>query len=194
MNQTDKDDKNVYDNAISSFRNIMYCNISKQAKYSMSATFIGIKSNISGTNKLHLYIILFPFTNSRNFGSYSQFSEKTIYLTDISFYVDYSFYFWLFEEMKKQNSIIIMEMGLNDYSLKVISNDLLIYVNKFKEPLNIDFEEWYEKGIFDADFIIKITNPYLYLVPFPVEPIFFKTTLNSTNLLTRCKKPLDYNL
>ena len=79
MNQTDKDDKNVYDNAISSFRNIMYCNISKQAKYSMSATFIGIKSkNRKEWYLTHIANMLIGVTTVAMYDSLTPDAEKFI--------------------------------------------------------------------------------------------------------------------
>jgi hypothetical protein len=52
-----------FDNGILYFRNIFSNNISKPSKHKVGATFIGINTNISGKNELHIYICLFPFAN-----------------------------------------------------------------------------------------------------------------------------------
>jgi len=45
--------------------------------------------------------------------------------------------------------------------------------------INSNFEEWYEKGKnYISDYIVKIENPYVYLVPFPVKPLCFIINLN----------------
>lgn len=59
------EDKEEFNNAIDYFKNITYANISKLSEHIMGATFIGIKTNISGKYKLHIYIILFIFIGSK---------------------------------------------------------------------------------------------------------------------------------
>jgi hypothetical protein len=59
------------------------------------------------------------------------------------------------------------------------NGDVLISINKNcnekKEWMYLEYEEWYEKKIFNNVFTIKIINPYLYIVPFPVKPIIIQT-------------------
>jgi hypothetical protein len=171
------EDKNDFDNAIKYFQSIINNNISKYSQHKMGATFIGIKTNISGNFKLHIYILLFPFIKNEEIAPYSN-SFPNIYFKDLCFNVDESFYLWIYEEMKKQNSIVIM--SLESTILKVVNgNDVLISIdkncNEKKEWNDLEFDDWYEKKIFNNIFTIKIINPYLYMVPFPLKPITIKT-------------------
>ena len=47
-----------------------------------------------------------------------------------------------------------------------------------KEWMDVEYEVWCKKETFNNVFTIKITNPYLYVVPFPVKPIIIKTIEN----------------
>lgn len=47
--------------------------------------------------------------------------------------------------------------------------------------MELDYEAWYEKQTFNNVFTITITNPYLYMVPFPVKPIIIKTVKRINN-------------
>jgi hypothetical protein len=152
----------------------------------MGATFIGIKTNISGVFKLHIYILFFPFPYSEVVVPYSNSNSfSNIYFKDLCFNVDESFYLWIYEEMKKQNSIVIM--SLENKILKVITGfgDSLISIDKVcnekKEWMELEYEAWYKKKIFNNVFTIKIVNPYLYMVPFPVKPIIIQTVKNFNN-------------
>ena len=49
------------------------------------------------------------------------------------------------------------------------------------EELNQDIHT-YTKNLFNNVFTITITNPYLYMVPFPVSPIIIKT-IHNTNFI-----------
>ena len=121
-------DKTELENAIKYFKSIIYSNISKCSQYKMGATFIGIKTNITGSYKLHIYIILFPFIKNQSIVPYC-YNFSNIYLKDVCFDVDETFYLWAYDEMKKQESIIIM--SLESYVLKVVSGcDLLIGIDK----------------------------------------------------------------
>jgi hypothetical protein len=101
--------------------------------------------------------------------------------------VDKSFYLWIYEEMKRQNSIVIMSLESN--ILKVVSGfgDPLISIdkncNEKKEWMDLEYEEWYEKKLFNNVFTITITNPYLYMVPFPVKPIIIQTVKKINNYI-----------
>jgi hypothetical protein len=72
-------------------------------------------------------------------------------------------------------------MSLESNILQVVSGngDVLISIdkkcNEKKEWMELEYEAWYEKHIFNNVFTIKIVNPYLYMVPFPVKPITIKT-------------------
>jgi hypothetical protein len=78
-------------------------------------------------------------------------------------------------------------LSLESNILKVVpgSGDTLISIdnncNEKKEWMELDYEEWYTKQIFNNVFIIKIVNPYLYMVPFPVKPIIIKTLKRINN-------------
>ena len=49
--------------------------------------------------------------------------------------------------------------------------------------MELSYEEWYEKKIFNNRFTIKIINPYLYIVPFPVKPIIIQTIKTINNYI-----------
>ena len=181
-------DKEEFDNAIKYFQSIISNNITCYSPHKMGATFIGIKTNISGNLKLHIYILFFPFVKSDTVVPYPYSSNlSNIFLKDICFNVDESFYLWIYNEMKILNSIVIM--SLESYILRVIpkTGDALINIDinckEEKEWLNLDYETWYEKSIFNNVFTIKIINPYLYMVPFPVKPIFIKTAKRINNCI-----------
>ena len=101
--------------------------------------------------------------------------------------MDKSFYLWLYEEMKRQNGIVIMSLETN--ILKVVPGfgDALISIdqkcNEKKEWIHLDYDSWCEKKIFNNVFTINITNPFLYMVPFPVKPIVIRTKKRINNYL-----------
>ena len=78
--EDNKIDKDEFDNAIKYFQSIIQNNISKYASHKMAATFIGIKTNISGIFKLHIYILFFPFPTSEVVVPYTN-SFPNIYFT-----------------------------------------------------------------------------------------------------------------
>jgi hypothetical protein len=175
----DKDkDKDEFDNAIKYFQSIMFNNITKYSKHKMGATFIGIKTNISGIYKLHFYILFFPFINSDILVPYIN-TIPNLYLKDFSFDVDESFYLWIYQEMKKQNSMVIMSLESNIFKVVQGFGDAIINIDnnciEQKEWMNLEYEEWMEKQTFNNVFTITLTNPFLYMVPFPVKPIIIKT-------------------
>lgn len=188
MEETIKDIQEM-DKAIEYFQTIVG-NISNYASHKMAATFIGIKTNISGTLKLHIYILLFPFPQNDQVVPYSD-CLPNVYMKDICFSVDKSFYLWLYEEMKKQNSIVIMT--IDSYILKVLEGkgDTVLNIdnncNELKDWTKLNYIEWYEKQTFHNVFTIKITNPFLYMVPFPVKPIIIQTIKKLNNYITIIK-------
>ena len=179
-------DKENFDKAIKYFHNIISNNITNYSKSKMGATIIGIKTNISGNFKLHIYIFLFPFIKSDNVVPYTN-SCPNIYFKDLCLDVDESFYLWTYNEMKKQNSIVIM--SLDDYILKVVpvNCDALITIDinckEKKEWMELEYKEWYEKNQFNNIFTVKIINPFLYMVPFPVKPIIIQTFKKLNNYI-----------
>ena len=179
-------DKDEFNNAINYFQSIIFNNISKYSKHKMGATFIGIKTNISGNLKLHIYILFFPFIKGQCVVPYSN-SFPNIYFKDLCFDVDESFYLWIYEEMKRKNSIVIMSLENNILKVLPINGDLLINIDinciEKKEWMNLEYEAWYEKNIFNNIFTIKIINPYLYMVPFPVKPIIIRTIKKNNNYI-----------
>ena len=80
-------------------------------------------------------------------------------------------------------------MSLESKIFKVVSGfgDALISIdkkcNEKKEWMELSYEEWYEKKIFNNRFTIKIINPYLYIVPFPVKPIIIQTIKTINNYI-----------
>lgn len=186
MMEDNKLDKDEFDNAIKYVQNIISNNISKYSKYKMGATFIGIKTNISGIFKLHIYILFFPFPISEVVVPYCN-TFPNIYFKDVCFNVDESFYLWIYEEMKKQNSIIIMSLDSNILNVVSGFGDALISIdkncNEKKEWMELEYETWYEKKLFNNVFTIKIVNPYLYMVPFPVKPIVIRTLKRINNYI-----------
>jgi hypothetical protein len=184
MIEDNKIDKEEFENAISYFQNIMYNNVCNYSQHKMGATFLGIKTNISGTLKLHIYILFFPFPKDESVVPYSN-NFPNLYFKDLCFDVCESFYLWIYEEMKRQNGMVIMSLESN--ILKVISGngDTIISICKKcsekKEWMDLEYEAWYEKKTFNNIFTIKITNPYLYMVPFPVQPIIIRTIKKINN-------------
>lgn len=176
--------KDGFDNAIQYFQSIINSNISCCSPYKMGATCIGIKTNISGTLKLHIYILLFPFVKNETVVPYSN-RFPNIFFKDLCFDVGESFYFWVYQEMKTQNSIVIMSLESNILKVVQGNGDTLISIDKVcnekKEWMELDYEAWYTKQIFNNVFTIKIVNPYLYMVPFPVKPIIIKTVKRINN-------------
>jgi hypothetical protein len=87
--------------------------------------------------------------------------------------------------MKRQNSIIIMSLDSNILKVVPRTGDALISVdincNEKKEWIDLEYEAWYEKKIFNNVFTIRIVNPYLYMVPFPVKPIIIQTVKKINN-------------
>lgn len=180
------DDKEEFDNAVRYFQSIITNNITSYSGHKVGSTFIGIKTNISGNYKLHIYILLFPFIKSDVVVPYCN-NFPNLYFKDLCLDVSENFYLWLYEEMKRQNSLVVM--SLDKYLLKVVhgSGDPLLSVDinckEKKEWMDLDFEDWYEKKIFNNIFTINITNPYLYMVPFPVKPIIIKTFKKLNNYI-----------
>jgi hypothetical protein len=180
-------DKDEFDNAIKYFQSITHNNIFNCSPHKMGATFIGIKTNITGILKLHIYILLFPFIKSEVIVPYSN-DFPNIYIKDICFYVDESFYVWIYEEMKRQNSMVILSLESNIVKVVPRNGDTLIHIDnnckEKKEWMDLDYDAWYVKKIFNNIFTIKITNPYLYIVPFPVKPIIIQTVKRIDNYIT----------
>ena len=184
--EENKIDKDEFDNAIKYFQSIIYNNISKYSEHKMGATFIGIKTNISGVFKLHIYILFFPFIKSEGVVPYCN-TFPNIYFKDLCFDVDKKFYLWIYEEMKRQNSIVIMSLESNILKVVTGNGDVLISIykncNEKKEWMDLEYEEWYEKKIFNNVFTIKIMNPFLYMVPFPVKQITIRTVKKINNYI-----------
>jgi len=179
------EDKDEFDNAIKYFQRIITCNNkSFYSQNKIGVTFIGIKTNISGIFKLHIYILLFPFVKSDTVVPYSN-SFPNMYFKDLCLDVSESFYFWIYEEMRIQNSIIIMSLESNIIKIVPGFGDALISIDKNciekKEWMDLEYEDWYEKKIFNNVFIINIINPFTYTVPFPVKPIIIKTVKKINN-------------
>jgi len=181
-----KADEDEMDNAVHYFQSIIHNNISKYASHKIGATFIGIKTNISGSLKLHIYILLFPFVKTDVVVPYCN-TFPDMYFKDVCFYVDEFFYLWIYEEMKRQNSIVIL--SLESKIVKVVpgNGDVIIQVdrncNEKKEWMELEYEAWYAKQSFHNIFTIKIVNPYLYRVPFPLKPIIIKTVKRLNNYI-----------
>ena len=178
------EDKDEFDNAIKYFQSIISNNLSNYSQHKMGATFIGIKTNISGKFKLHIYILFFPFIENKLIVPYTN-RFPNLYFKDVILDVDKSFYLWIYEEMKNQNSIVIMSLEENIFKVVSGFGDVLISIDKIcnekKEWMSLEYEAWYEKKIFNNVFTIKIINPYLYNVPFPVKPITIQTGKKTAN-------------
>jgi hypothetical protein len=94
----------------------------------------------------------------------------------------------MYENMKKQKSMVIMTLENN--ILKKVSNtgDLLINIRDCNEPkewMTLAYDAWIEKHVFNNVFTLNIINPYLYMVPFPLRPIIIQT-IQSTNFIRIC--------
>ena len=177
-------DKEEFYYAIKYIRNIFNSNITKYAKHKLGVTIIGIKTNISGNFKLHIYILFFPFPKSETTVPYSN-NFPNLYFKDECLDVDESFYFWLYDYMKRKNSIVIVSLENNKMEVIPGNGDLLINIDinciEKKEWMDLDYETWYNKKSFNNVFTINIKNPFLYMVPFPVKPIIIKTVKKINN-------------
>lgn len=135
---------------------------------------------------MHIYILFFPFPYSDTVVPYSNsFINPNMYFKDLCFDVCESFYLWIYGEMKRQNSIVIMSLESNILKVIPATGDTIINVdincNEKKEWMELEYEAWYEKKTFNNVFTIKMVNPYLYMVPFPVKPIIIKTAKKLNN-------------
>jgi len=173
-------DKEIFDTTVQYVTGLLSSSVSNFSLYMMGATVIGIKTNISGTLKLHTYVLLFPFMKKETIVPYST-HHPNIFLQDICFHVDEAFYGWIYEEMKRQDSMVILSLESN--VLKVLQwGDALISVHtnctSDKKWMELEFEAWYQNQTFQNKFTITIVHPYLYMVPFPVKPIILQTKQN----------------
>ena len=174
--------KEEFQNIINCFQDIIISRQNfKQPEYKkIIATFVGIKTNISGVLKLHTYIFLSPFPEKEIY-PYLQYYPN-IYMKDVCFMVDEDFYLWVYTEMRRLQRMIVMFVEFNTQNFKIMegNNDLIITLsnkcNEQKEWMQLSFEEWMENNSFNNIFSIIITNPYHYVVPFPVRPIKIKTS------------------
>ena len=173
-------DKELFDTTVKYITRILSSSVSHFSPHKMGATVIGIKTNISGTLKLHTYVLLFPFMKKETITPYPT-HHPNIFLQDICVHVDEPFYSWIYEEMKRQNSMIIL--SLESEVLKVLQwGDALITIDSHctneKKWMELEFEAWYQNQTFQNKFTITIVHPYLYMVPFPVKPIMAQTKQN----------------
>jgi hypothetical protein len=180
MNNTQE--KEEFDTTVQYITNLLSSGRSHFSVHKMGATVIGIRTNISGTLKLHTYVLLFPFMKNESIVPYTT-PHPNIFVQDICFHVDEPFYSWLYEEMKRQNSMIIL--SLESDVLKVLPRgDALITMDCANEKgmefgLEFEqFEQWYQAQPFPKICNITIAHPYLYMVPFPVKPILIQTKRN----------------
>jgi hypothetical protein len=151
-----------------------------RAQYKMCATCLGIKTNITGTMKVHVYIVLIPFQPTGKIVPYSYFHNKGFALKDISFDVDESFYRWLYSEMCKNGGRPVI-LKLDEWAWKTVfpAGDTLIrYSEENTVEMSDDFDTWFQQGKYKEVHTIILTNPYLYLVPFPVKPILLTMDAN----------------
>ena len=132
---------------------------------------------------MHIYIVLIPFIpliKSRS-TPYSNYTYAGFMLKDIEFNVDEPFYRYLFGEMcQNGNRPVILK--LDNWAWKTVRGDPLIqYSNEEKgDVTHTQYEEWFEQGKYENT-TIRMTNPYLYLVPFPVDAILFNIKNTNTN-------------
>lgn len=185
--------ENYFSDVVSYFSDVVRHNITKPATHKITATFIGVNSNITGVLHTHIYILLFPFLNDESNAPYNIIMPN-LHLKDVCLAVDESFYLWLYDEMRRQDGIVILTMDAGSFnSFKVVNGfgDLLIHNYKMcpeeKEWMNLDFESWYEKALFNNTFTFEITNPYQFRVPFPVKPLIFENVKNGSKRLKLIK-------
>jgi hypothetical protein len=185
-------DKQQFDNNILCFQSIIKSNIIKYSSYKMGATFIGIKTNISGTYKLHFYILLFPFPKIETTTPYCH-NISNFFIKDLCLDVDESFYIWVYNEMKKQNNIVILSLESNILNLLSSFGDTIINIKLVNsknnnssntEIINLDYQQWFQNKNFNNSFSIQIINPFTYMVPFPVKPIILQTLFTINNFVT----------
>lgn len=175
-------DKEEFDITLQYITRLLSSSVSNFSPHKVGATVIGIKTNISGTLKLHTYVLLFPFMKKETITPYPT-HHPNIFLKDICFHADEPFYRWIYTEMKRQNSMIILSFE-SDILKVLIWGDALISIDsngtneKKGMELELEFEAWYQNQTFQNKFTITIIHPYLYMVPFPVKPIILQTKQN----------------
>jgi len=180
------------ENFINTFKKTIRENITKTAKYYVGFTFISIKTNaLYGKYEWYKYFIIFPFLHNLDVSSYVNvdLDNSNIRIKDICTEVDESFYRFIHSEMLQRENFLIGKISQEYEVCWSLTNDRIItIINKNNQHskqnmlIHSNFDEWYENGkIYPSDYIVKVENPYTYLVPFPVKPIFFKIVLYNEN-------------
>lgn len=164
---------------IDNFKTVLTQNIIKRAKYKVGFTFVSIKTNmVTGKFKWHNYVIIIPF-KQENISGYPDINNDKIRLKDVCIYVDESFYKFIHSVMLNKKNFIIGKISEENDCCWQITNDynIIKIINKHSLQqmlIQTDFDEWYEAGrLHDSDYVVEIKNPDMYLVPFPVKPIYF---------------------
>lgn len=180
-------DEPDFQHAIVHFKSIMQTilvtNINHEPCSKIGATFIGIKTNVSGKLKMHTYVLLTPFVVQENELPYSH-THSNVYLKDMVFNTTVTIFKWLFKKMNDTHGMVMLECASDIWT--IASNFLLQLTNNCAEPklwLTQDFETWFENKQFNNVFTITIPNPYLYMVPFPMNPIIIHTSPKSNHFV-----------
>jgi hypothetical protein len=179
---------NLIDNVLESLSNykaVINQNCIKSSEKYVGFTIIGINSKINGVLKIYKYVLIYPFIGQHKGISYPKFNN--LFLFDFCLSVDITFYNFIYNEMKTRNNILICSINEDNFSWNLSNGDSLI--NILHNNINftdLSFEEWYEKEMFNfSDYIIEITNPDLYSVPFPLHPLKFSLNKYYDNYLKK---------
>jgi hypothetical protein len=172
----------------------------KSKVHKVSGTYISIYSNISGKLKTHRYFFLYPFdkkTYPRKEDAFFDYDyddpiypykkeNPHIFMKDFYFYADILFYRWMFDTMSfGQKKPIFASINEDNLGWKITSSDCIINTLSFESDFDKykDFEEWYKTEDCNINFDLEITNPFLYMVPFPVRKYKYKYSKSCNNYL-----------
>jgi hypothetical protein len=181
-------EESEFQKAIVLFKNIMYSNvisnINNEPCSKIGATFIGIKTNMSGKLKLHTYVLLTPFVQQNGIPYCPGCSN--VHLKDIVFNVPVAFFKWLYKSMNDTQGMVLLEFESDKCKWERASNFMIQLSNNCAEPklwLTQEFDSWFENKQFNNIFTITLINPYMYMVPFPMNPIIMKSSPKSNNFV-----------
>jgi hypothetical protein len=172
----------------------------KSKLHKVSGTYISIYSNISGELKTHRYFLLYPFDKKtyprKEEAVYDyeydnpimpyQKENPYIFMKDFYFYADILFYRWMFDRMIiGQNKPIFASLNEDNIGWKITSGDLRVSIISFESDFDKyeNFDEWYKTEECNINFELEITNPFLYIVPFPVRQYKYKYNKTGENYL-----------
>ena len=185
MSETEKEENNVRSfRFVTEFLNTISNNLQGPAKYFVGFTFFALKNNGSNNPlKWHKYVLIHPFaTNSLVSWKYNVFNDK-IEMKDARLQVDETFYMFVHSQMVTKQNFLVGKIYNDNTGWSLINDNNTIHIydkmrNDFFLNVNPTFAEWCKNGNTDqTEFIVELVNPDIYLVPFPLKPIYFTFNL-----------------